>query len=277
MNAFNGKRTSISDLAYYLDGVNAALKDENAFHAFKQLPGIETIEGVPPAQGQQYRAIAMTQTPELIGHWEKFRENDLCGSPLTAEYPEGRMSPTTWRYIKVLSDLQVLFGDLSHWDVAEIGAGYGGQYKIIQDVYTLGSYTVYDLPPVMDLILKYLERIGCPSLHQMRRADFHELPKEPSPSYDLVISNWALSECTREVQDVYIEHVLRRSRCGYITYNQISHHCGIDSYRKNEFLNALGFPVEVMAEGLDLEIPEDMEQFILYWHTQPFLDGMNPQ
>jgi putative sugar O-methyltransferase len=267
------KRTSISDLPYFLNGINTALRNEDAFRAFKRLPGIEAIEGVPPAQGEQYRAIVLQQTPALIDHWSKFRENDLCGNPRTAEYPEGPMSPTTWRYIKVLSDLQMLFGDLTGWDVAEIGAGYGGQYKIIQDVYTPGSYTIYDLPAVMKLIVKYLEHVGCPSLQRVRNADFHKLPEEPPRTYDLVLSNWALSECTREVQDLYIEHVLRRSRRGYVTYNQISHHVGIDSYRKHEFLAALGFPVEIMAEGLDLEIPEDMEQFILYWHDQPLLDG----
>lgn len=269
---FRGQRTSISDLPYYLDGVNTALRNEDAFRAFKRLPGLDTIEGVPPGEGEQYRAIVLQQTPELIGHWDKFRANDLWGEPQTADYPEGPMSPTTWRYIKVLSDLQMLFGDLSQWDVAEIGAGYGGQYKIIQDVYTLASYTIYDLPAVMDLIFKYLERVRCPSLPRVRRGDFRRLVQEPPKAYDLMISNWALSECTREFQDLYIEHVLRRSHRGYITYNQISHRCGIDSYRKNEFFEALGFPVEVMAEGLDLEIPEDMEQFILYWHTQPFLD-----
>lgn len=273
MSAIAAKRTSISDVAYYLDGVNAALVDEIAFRSFKRLRGMDTIEGVPPAEGSQYRDLVLKQTPGLLAHLDKFRENDLCGNPRKADYPEGRMSPTTWRYIKVLSDLQILFGDLNGWDVAEIGAGYGGQYKILQDVYALDSYTIYDLPVVTELIFRYLQEVGCTSLDRVRIADFQELPKAPAMTFDLVISNWALSECTRQVQDLYIEHVLRRSRRGYITYNQISHHCGVDSYRKNEFLEALGFPVGIMAEGLDLVIPEDMEQFILYWQTQPLLAG----
>ena len=273
MSAFEGKRTSISDFDYYLDCIYAALNDDRAFRTFKRLPGIEAIEGVQPAESRQYRSIVMARTPELLDHLDKFKENDVCGNPRTAYYePEGLMSPTTWRYIKVLSDLQTLFGSLEGWDVAEIGAGYGGQYKIIQDVFELGSYTVYDLPPVMDLIAKYLHHIGCRSLDKIRMADFRDLGKVPPRTYDLTISNWALSECTRELQDRYIESILRRSRRGYITFNQISHQCGIDSYRKDEFFDALGFPFEVMAEGLDIEIPEDMEQFVLYWRTQPFLE-----
>src|SRR6185436_7337526 len=107
-----GPRTSISDLdGTYLDWVRSALDDEAAFSEFRQLPGIKsTVEGIKAADGEIYRNVALRQTPHLWEHLDKFKTSDAVGSPDTAIYPEGRMSPTTWRYIKVLSDLQTLFG-----------------------------------------------------------------------------------------------------------------------------------------------------------------------
>ena len=40
-------------------------------------------------------------------------------------------------------------------------------------------------------------------------------------SYDLVISNYAISECSKLVQEYYIENILSKSKQGYIIYNQI--------------------------------------------------------
>ena len=265
-------RTSISDLDYFLNSVRAALDDGDKFRMFKRLPGIETIEGVPPTQGAEYRDIVLHQTPDLLVYLDKFKENDKYGDPKTSEYQEGMMSPTTWRYIKVLSDLQVLFGDLADWDIVEIGAGYGGQCKIINDVYDIGSYTIYDLGPVSELIRKYLVETGTEALCEISTPDFRRMDRADARTYDLAISNWAWSECTKQMQDLYIEHILRRSKRGYVTFNQISHLCGVESYRKHELRDALGFPVEIMDEGLSVEIPEDMEQFVFYWHSQPFLD-----
>jgi putative sugar O-methyltransferase len=267
------KGTSITDRdGRLVVSAQEALDDEAAFRAFKQLPGIKSaIERLNPARGAEYRAIVLQQTPGLLDHLDKFKENDQIGSPDTAPYPEGLMSPTTWRYIKVLSDLQMLFGSLQGWHIAEIGVGYGGQCKIIQDVYNVASYTMYDLDVVGRLAAKFLRHAASPAYGKLTFADFRRLGQDPPTAYDLVISNWALSECTREVEDRYIEHVLRRSRHGYITYNQISHLRGIDSYRKREFIDALGFPTELMPEGLS-GIPPDLENFILHWSSQPFLN-----
>src|SRR6185436_19614996 len=102
----------------------------------------------------------------------------------------------------------------------------------------------YDLEPVVDLAAKYAREARSPVVDKLHLADFRRLGHEAPVTFDLVISNWALSECTIEVQDQYIEHVLRRSRHGYITYNQNSHIRGVESYRKQAFLDVLGFPVE---------------------------------
>ena len=258
----------------FLRDVQLALTDEDAFRQLKQLPGIKgAIERLSPQRGAEYREIVIKQTPALLDRLDVFRQNDALGSPDLALYPEGQVSPTTWRYIKVVSDLQLLFGSLDGWHIAEIGVGYGGQCKVLNDAYTVGSYTFYDLEPVVRLAAKYAERSGSPVAHNLTLGDFRQLGQQPPVTFDLVISNWALSECSKEIQDQYIQHVLRRSRHGYITYNQISHLRGIESYRKKAFLEVLGFPVQTMAEGLSGFVPEEMENFIVHWSKQPLLDN----
>jgi putative sugar O-methyltransferase len=265
------KHTSISELSQmYADQVRRAVEDEELFDMFRRLLSIRTtIEPVTAAQGAEYRAIVLEQTPALLERLDKFKTSDTAGRPVTEPYPEGQMSPTTWRYIKVLSDLQLLFGSLDGLHIVEIGVGYGGQCKIINDVYDVARYTLYDLEPVEALAEKYLRRLGSPVVEKLELADFRRLGEGEPATYDLAISNWAFSECTREMQDQYIEHVLRRSTRGYITYNQISHFYGIDSYRKGEIAGALGLPVQVMHEGLNLKVEEDIENFVLHWNSAP--------
>jgi hypothetical protein len=46
----------------------------------------------------------------------------------------------------------------------------------------------------------------------------------------------------------------------------MSHLTGVVSYRKQEFIDALGLPAALMPEGLT-GIPPEMENFILYWSS----------
>ena len=265
-------RSSITDCDLYLNSVGMALTSEEAFSQFKQLPGIkDAVERLKPSRGEEYRAIVLRQSPHLLAHLDRFRENDAIGAPDIAPYPEGLMSPTTWRYIKVLGDLEMLFGSLDGWHIAEIGVGYGGQCKILHDRYDIASYTMFDLDPVLQLARKYLDRVGSRAVAGLRLADFRRLAVDESRPYDLVISNWALSECATPVQDDYIDYVLRRSARGYITYNQISHLDGIDSYRRRQFVERLGLESTITAEGLKVDLPPEMDNFLLYWPPRPRL------
>lgn len=260
-------RTSISDDdGLYLDCVRSALSDEAIFNNFRMMPGIrDTVEG-KVRHGETYRTAALRQSPHLWDYLDRFKTSDAVGNPETMEFPEGAIGGATWRYIKVLSDLQTLFGSLDGWRIAEIGVGYGGQCKIIGDVHDVAAYVMFDLEPVLRLSRKYLERVGSPVIDRLMFADFQRLGETQTDSYDLVISNFALSECTKEIQDRYVEGVLRRSRCGYITYNQISSLCNVESYRADEFCNRLGMTIETKYEDLSApEYPEPWQSFIMHW------------
>ena len=129
--------------------------------------------------------------------------NDFYGNPVMHRYGQKRFSTSTLQYIGVLANLIRFFGSLDGLRIVEIGGGYGGQCRTIMDIYKPELYHIIDLPEVCELQKKYCgascftEPIGL--------------------EYDLVISNYALSEI--DDNKLYIDKVLRKSKHGYITCN----------------------------------------------------------
>lgn len=199
----------------YLAVCGLATRYDSVFKGFKRDPHYRVVlEHVSEIEGREYLAAAREQDENLLKYAVKFQENDSLGSPTTFQYDVGRFSPTTLRYIKVLADLKNIFGDLNGFSVCEIGGGYGGQCKIISDVFSVASYTIVDLPLVIPLIRKYLERLRVSNVFYLTQGQI----TDPIES-DLAISNYAFSECTRHVQDHYLENILDKARKGYLTYN----------------------------------------------------------
>ena len=230
------KKTSISDDNIYPSFCDLAAKNELVFNTFRSNQNYTGIlEHVTVSQGSEYLEIIKRDNPNLLNDVDKFKTSDLVGSPSTFNYEIGKLSPTTIRYIKVLSDLIREFGDLSNLNIAEIGCGYAGQAKIIMDVFNVKSYTLIDLPEVLNLSKKYLESTGV----NMDKISFKTMDMLESSNYDLFISNYAYTECTREVQLEYFNKVISNSKSGYITANFINNIFNLDYFTKNELCNMI--------------------------------------
>lgn len=131
--------------------------------------------------------------------------NDNYGNPmLSSSLP---YSPSTLQYIGVLSSLITHFGSLDNLRIVEIGGGYGGQARTILDVYNPACYHIIDLYEVTLLQSRYLKEFDC--------VDCFTQPT--GQEYDLVISNYALSEIPDN--DEYMKEVVIKSKHGYITCN----------------------------------------------------------
>lgn len=172
---------------------------------FKRDPRLTVIfEHATPKAGALYLGHIVKQTPELLSH--KFT-NDQLGNPQVYEYHTlkgmSKYSPTTLQYIAVLSNLIKQVGSLDGLRIVEIGGGYGGQCKTIMDVFKPACYHIIDLPEVCKLQRKYCAA-KCFS-------------KPTGQSYDLVISNYALSEIPNNA--MYVDQILRKCGSGYITCN----------------------------------------------------------
>ena len=147
---------------------------------------------------------------------ENFKENDLIGKPNLSFYKDiGSISPTTLRYVKVASDLNKIFNGNIGKNICEIGAGYGGQFFILNKIFKINSYVMFDLPEANLLIEKYLKNFSILAKYETSTLDsFNE-----ESDFDLVISNYAFSEIGRNEQIKYINRVLSKSKRGYLTMN----------------------------------------------------------
>lgn len=194
-----------------------AVEDDNTFREFKRMPDYTyMLEHVSPQQANEYINVVLTENPELLDldKIEMFAQNDSIGNPVTFQSMFGKLSPTLFRYIKVLSDLKNHFSSLDGMNIIEIGAGNGGQCNIISKIFSYKSYTIVDLPDVIKLQKKCLNILGTPNVTFEAMKELNE-----DIEYDLVVSNYAFSEIPMELRKVYIDKVLSKSVRGYLTMN----------------------------------------------------------
>lgn len=224
---------SISDRYDYKNICKLAAEDINFFNTFKSHPSYNGIlEHVSTEQGLLYLEYLRVNYPDFIEKIDSFKKNDLYGGTKLSSYDNiGEISPSTLRYIKVISDLKSIFGNLDGKKIVEIGVGYGGQCFIVNQIFNPLEYSLIDLDDVLSLSNKYLNKLDI----NHRLININEIDNIDE-DFDLVISNYAYSELNRELQDLYWEKIIKRSKNGYFTLNFISYLFNINSYNKEQLL-----------------------------------------
>ena len=217
--------TSISDDGHYPLFCYLASKDAKIFSTFKRNPIYKRVlEHVDEKQGREYLDVISEYSILTPDDWRNFAKNDNYGGTCRYTYDisgeKFTLSPTTIRYAKVLCDLLTLYDTENIKHIAEIGIGYGGQCRLIRAKIPDAEYTLIDLPEVVGLAEKFLSHYD-ECKENIRYIDGGHI--YVNDEYDLVISNYAFSELRREVQDMYIEKVISKSKRGYITWNFLSY------------------------------------------------------
>ena len=216
---FSQSRDSISDSqkSKYQETINEILNDENKFDNFRKNHRYrEILEHVSYALGKKYlnQINSRSHRIRINLDWDTIKLNDSVGKPVLFRYPEiGSISPTTLRYTSVALEILELFGSEIK-TVAEIGAGYGGQARILDEFLDLEDYDCFDLPEVQNLIERYIKVV-----QPKMRVGFPTLSNSDSKSWDLVISNYAFSELPYLVQEHYLKNVILKSKNGFMIMN----------------------------------------------------------
>jgi hypothetical protein len=232
--------STVSKNVPYLVVCKGASEKEEIFNKFKSTPEYcDVLEHVNEWLGGEYIKFIKEHYPKLLDPElvEKFKGNDKYGGPTTFTYPEtGSISPTTLRYMKVLGDLETQIDGLKSLDgldIVEIGCGYGGQCRIISEKCDFKSYTFIDLPVVIDLIEKCIkQKPGLIDKCRFVRVGIDSMEVKG----DLVISNYAFSECDVDVRKNYINTILNKCTRGYLTINYLN------EAEKKELCDALTIP-----------------------------------
>ena len=199
----------------YKDACKEFIENDAAFLEFRSYNGNYNIvvEHVRKIDADNYLAVIGRDNKHLLDKIELFKKNDLIGKPNLADFGSlGKISTTTIRYIKVLSDIMRMRRCEEKGSIIEIGGGYGGQARILMEFFTTTDYTMVDLAEVLPLQIKYLRMYG-----KEICAVSPEMVKSISRSYDFCVSNFAFNECSKETQELYIDKIISKSKHGYIS------------------------------------------------------------
>lgn len=193
-----------------------------------------------------------------LGLTEKIPLN--ANSEKSIQHCINAITGTTLRYIAVAHLMEQYFGTLEGFRIAEIGVGYGGQGRILDVLHKIQSYRFVDLPLVLALTQKYLShfeigmQMDCKTIEQLADAD----------EYDLLISNYAFSELSKPIQQIYIDKILRKSKRGFMLVNNMAEQFLIDQLSYAEVMSILPFPGEMLADPVSPNI--DTNRLILWGH-----------
>lgn len=214
--------SSISDTdgLGYLKIVERAIAEETSLLNFRAEPDYqEILEHVSVRLGQKYLDEILSHfNPEPSKVFSSLTNLSEFGNPPVHMFSNiGAVSPTILRYVKVAYEMQQLFGDLSRLRIGEIGVGFGGQAAVLNRLFGVSEYIAFDLPDVLRLFQLFLSRTKT-SLSISLVDGRHPEPKE----LDLVISNYAFSELSRNVQEQYLSKVILRAKSGYMIWNNLS-------------------------------------------------------
>ncbi len=221
----------------YLSACRAAAQGSDFFKGFKSHPAYRhVLEHVSYEEGQQYLDEVEIDYKDKL---DEIKENDALGTPVTCSYKGvGTISPTTVRYLKNTSDIVNKFGT-SFDSIVEIGGGYGGLCKVMSSFVEFENYLLIDLEECNMLSRKYLSNFDLPTMSYQA-----EEIVDVEDNFDLLVSNYALSECNRETQMMYIERFVKKSDKFYLMHNNFHADNGNMSYE--EF-------IDVMSDTHDIE------------------------
>lgn len=206
---------SDSEASFYSNTVDAINLDPNLFQKFRRIYNYrEILEHMTYNQGMIYLRKIRADNPGFKLETFFPNLNDSIGSPRIFKFDGFQCSPTTIRYLSVALDIKSTFPEDDIKDIVEIGAGYGGQSSILQDLLRIEKYVIYDLPNVQELIGSYLDSLG-----KMGCIEFRAIEVGLEKEFDLAISNYAFSELPKVIQEIYLKTVLSKSKSGYMIMN----------------------------------------------------------
>lgn len=202
----------------YREICKKAAADLYYFYNFRSMPAYVNALIELQSQDNRFADYIFKSPKRFLRRLEAFRKVDSFGNPVAHHFENlGRFSTTTLRYVAIARQITELFSLPTKATIVEIGAGFGGQCHILSQLYSPTKYYIYDLPETEALIERVVKTL---SIKNVVCLEVNE--QLPQKKVDLFISNYAFSECDRDVQIDYFERVIKKADRGYVLYNQIA-------------------------------------------------------
>lgn len=211
--------TSVSDIPLLHDSIKMILKYPEAWSNFRCTPGfLYAIENI--AECWHKEIIDAVPPHDLI---DQLFRGDI-GNPHKMRLPNGGyISPTMLRYSYISRDFGRRF-PMNNAHVLEIGGGWGGQCYVCNQHWPGLHWTLIDLPMMLEVARKYLEyfSVFCEFISCHVPKELIPTPLQLRSAGTILVSNYALTECTKAMQEFYLDNIIRHCPRGSIIANRVT-------------------------------------------------------
>jgi len=186
---------------------------------------METLEHVGQRVGGLYHDLVRTEfNVDPSDYHDIIDLNDSIGNPVKYVCGRKAMSPTNLRY---LYHALLIKRKCDKWftnkriRLLEIGGGYGGLCLFIKRIFKDYDieYTIIDLPESGVLQTRYLSAVGQSSTRIVSCFDLDSLSSE---RFDLVVSNYCMSEISEDNKNQYFETLIRNCDKKFFVWNYLT-------------------------------------------------------
>lgn len=247
------------DITDYLSSCKRFCRNDAEFDNFKRDRAYRVIlEHTTQEGGQIFINQMKNATIITEDQLQNIKQNDLYGNPELFSYDVfGQISPSTLRYVKNSLDILDFVGDEINdiENIVEIGGGYGGLCRVLSSFVDFENYVLIDLPEVNQLSGKYLGKF---SDLEGRVSQLSCFELEEIVGADLVVSNYAFSECSEEIQMHYYNDVIANANRFYMAYNNFTH----GNMNSDRFIEVASKDFEIVIE--DDRCPTGAPNVLLY-------------
>ncbi len=176
--------------------------------------------------GLQYKKLIVDEFGEDPKNFlDIINLNDSIGNPVKYDFDGVVMSPSNLRYIYhallIKSKCEKWFPGKETITIVEIGGGYGGLCLYLKNIFkgTHIDYTIVDLPEPSNLQNRFLQETKQNNAISIHGSLLDTLAKN---KFDLVISNYCISEIGRENQEEYFRKLVIHCDKKFFIWNYLT-------------------------------------------------------
>lgn len=220
LQEFWEKGNSVTNDAEYPDLIESFLNDAEFKNFRRNIYYNKRVETATTyEEGRRYIEILDSIWSEWKFDLEFFRKADQVGNPYVFDYGEyGWFSPKTLQYVMELGEIRRVSSYVEQAEnIVEIGGGYGSLCRMISIFGKVKNYTIYDIPPVLKLIQKYLDNYD----DVKGNIILEKSPVGNTKIFDFLISNNAFCELSPALQAEYMQWVVKNSKHGFMLYSPL--------------------------------------------------------
>jgi len=221
----------VHDEKTYLNFCRSIVSDPEVYRTFRSHP-LYTIfqENIGGESAAACLAELEKKYPHLLAEKGLIASLDAIGTPHKIE---GIGLPTL-RNLKIGGDIEKYFGSLTGKTIVQIGASDGSLCKILMKRHHPARYCIVDIPPALEVAKKTLAEWGVDGIEFSTPEEF-----AAPQTIDLAISPFVFSESRRNIQQLYVDRILRHTQQGYLDCRFPMRHFGLKTWTQEQILSHL--------------------------------------